>query len=68
MTDETVHILAQALLMRFQAERGMRQLLIGMGNDIDIPKPKRDALSKLAETYVHEQRVINRIISEHRDA
>lgn len=58
MNSETARVLAQAVQMRRQAERGMMMLL---RNPSD---PAAHTLTELAATYVHEDRIINKIISE----
>lgn len=61
MTAETARLLAQALQERDAAAVGLRSLL--KRDDIDVPAPVQRAWRDLGETYVHEQRIINRIVS-----
>lgn len=62
MTTETARLLAQALLERETARVGLVNLL--KRDDIETPAPVERALRSLAATYVHEDRIINRIVSE----
>lgn len=65
MNAETARLLALAIQTRDTAAAGMVSLL--KRNEIETPGPVQRALIELAGTYVHEQRVINRIISEDAD-
>lgn len=67
MTTETARILAHALMMRDQARKGMKRLLVGMKAEVEPPATKLAVLRDLAQTYVHEERVINRIVYEDED-
>lgn len=67
MTTETARILAHALMMHDQARKGMKRLIISMKEEIEPPAAKLAVLRDLAQTYVHEERVINRIVYEDED-
>lgn len=65
MTAETAQLLARAIKTRDAAAAGLKSML--MRDDIEIPPVVRKTWETLGTTYVHEQRIINRIIEEDRD-
>lgn len=67
MTPETAHILAVALRTRQAAEDGL-MTVAALDPELAATEPHRQTLAELADTYVHEQRVINRIIHDARDS
>lgn len=67
MTDETAQLLATAIHLRDLAAEGLTRLLKASHAFIEIPDPMAASMKDLAATYVHEQRIINKIISEDTD-
>lgn len=65
MTPETALLLAQAIKTRDHAERG---LALFVPAETPLPESLNEALVGHAEIWVHEQRIINRILSEATDA
>lgn len=60
MTPETARILARAIRLRDDAADALR------GSDL-APGTYETERAKFAQTYIHEQRIINRIVSEATD-
>lgn len=67
MTPETARLLAQALTIRHDAGRRLRNLLVASDGDAPPSDPVWASIRQHAATYVHEERIINRIVSEDTD-
>lgn len=67
MTPETARLLAQALKTRWACETTLIGLLDTADAFSATPVPITQSMKIAGETYVHEQRIINRIIEDERD-